>query len=357
MSNEQGQQESLLARDGGAAPRGQDWYRKVAGVTALAGAALGAAEDAAAGIVVHTSGETVGAGVVTSPGWQLQTLYFDFYSGKTLTSPILDTWVQENPETDGHGIPTTQMLPEGFQFGLARVGPIDALFGLAPQNVEAKNHQAMIRTMKSGWTNPDNGIYYSWTLLKPLKLAAGAAIGDNPAFRPAPAREGATGLNMQTLAANGDWNSPQAGYLGLKFSPNNGVDFNYGWAEVSVNTDSTITLHRFAYNTTLNQLILAGQVGGEAGDVNQDGKVDLDDFGILKSNFGTGTTPAQGDVNNDGKVDLSDFGILKGNFGAGGAAAAVPEPNAMTLLLLGAAGLAAYRARRTKSQAPSMASH
>ena len=55
------------------------------------------------------------------------------------------------------------------------------------------------------------------------------------------------------------------------------------------------------------------------GDANADGKVDLTDFGILKANFGSGTTAAQGDFNGDAKVDLTDFGILKDNFGKSGA--------------------------------------
>ncbi|MFO0898334.1 MAG: ELWxxDGT repeat protein [Pirellulales bacterium] len=55
-----------------------------------------------------------------------------------------------------------------------------------------------------------------------------------------------------------------------------------------------------------------------AGDANGDGRVDLTDFGILKANFGTGTTRAEGDFDGNGQVDLSDFGILKAEFGAGG---------------------------------------
>jgi hypothetical protein len=80
------------------------------------------------------------------------------------------------------------------------------------------------------------------------------------------------------------------------------------------------------------------------GDANSDGKVDLTDFGILKSNFGTGTSLAQGDFNGDSKIDLTDFGILKDNFGKTGSTA-VPEPTTWSLLSLGLLGLA-LRARR-----------
>ncbi|NLF32366.1 MAG: hypothetical protein GX591_15935 [Planctomycetes bacterium] len=50
------------------------------------------------------------------------------------------------------------------------------------------------------------------------------------------------------------------------------------------------------------------------GDLDGDGDVDLDDFVILKNNFGTGTGgDCDGDGDND--TDLDDFVILKNNFG------------------------------------------
>lgn len=61
------------------------------------------------------------------------------------------------------------------------------------------------------------------------------------------------------------------------------------------------------------------------GDANNDGVVDLADFGTLKANFGV--APAlrwEGDFSADGRVDLQDFGILKDGFGA--RAGAVSEP-------------------------------
>ena len=56
------------------------------------------------------------------------------------------------------------------------------------------------------------------------------------------------------------------------------------------------------------------------GDCDGDGGVDLDDFVIVKQNFGRfGVTAgaAEGDLDEDGDVDLDDFVILKQNFGAG----------------------------------------
>jgi len=53
------------------------------------------------------------------------------------------------------------------------------------------------------------------------------------------------------------------------------------------------------------------------GDCNGDGAVDLEDFVILKTNFGRDDAagPTEGDLDGDGAVDLDDFVILKANFG------------------------------------------
>ena len=88
--------------------------------------------------------------------------------------------------------------------------------------------------------------------------------------------------------------------------------------------------------------ILSPQV---AGDANNDGKVDGSDVTILAGNWQKGVsdgltaTWAEGDFNGDGKVDGSDVTILAGNwqYGVEAAAASVPEPSVI-VLLLGAIG-------------------
>jgi hypothetical protein len=46
------------------------------------------------------------------------------------------------------------------------------------------------------------------------------------------------------------------------------------------------------------------------GDANLDGTVDLQDFGVLKANFGGPSGWTGGDFNADGTIDLQDFGLL-----------------------------------------------
>ena len=80
------------------------------------------------------------------------------------------------------------------------------------------------------------------------------------------------------------------------------------------------------------------------GDANRDNKVDGSDVTILAGNWQVGVDPSDttevtwemGDFNGDGQVDGSDVTILAGNWQAGVevAAASVPEPS-MVMLLLG----------------------
>ncbi|MFW6146729.1 MAG: hypothetical protein ACOC7R_05285 [Planctomycetota bacterium] len=73
---------------------------------------------------------------------------------------------------------------------------------------------------------------------------------------------------------------------------------------------------KFQQGSALQKWVL-GTAGCNPGDADADGDVDLDDFVILKTNFGTteGTTCDMGDFDGDGDVDLDDFVLLKTNFG------------------------------------------
>jgi hypothetical protein len=91
------------------------------------------------------------------------------------------------------------------------------------------------------------------------------------------------------------------------------------------------------------------------GDFNGDLKVDLNDFGTLKMNFGRRAGPAEGNTDFDSRVDLSDFGTLKQNFGRAFTAegpvhaSPVPEPTTWLLALIAGTTLAASRRRRSRA--------
>ena len=86
-----------------------------------------------------------------------------------------------------------------------------------------------------------------------------------------------------------------------------------------------------------------GQTPNIAGDANNDGHVDGSDVTILAGNWQKGVSDGltasweEGDFNGDGQVDGSDVTILAGNwqYGVEAAAAAVPEPSMLLLLLCG----------------------
>jgi hypothetical protein len=53
----------------------------------------------------------------------------------------------------------------------------------------------------------------------------------------------------------------------------------------------------------------------KAGDLNSDGKVDINDYNLLMANFGKVGTGIVGDIDGNGKVDIFDYNLLVGNFG------------------------------------------
>jgi len=132
------------------------------------------------------------------------------------------------------------------------------------------------------------------------------------------------------------------------FSGSDGTDplgvFGLGRTETTVNVDDFGFVLAFAENSFVEFSVAPAPLA--PGDVDGDGDVDADDFGVVAyHNQVGGFSRDQGDLNDDGWVDIADFGILAFNFGAGPpVSAAVPEPASLALLGLGA--LAVLRRRR-----------
>ena len=87
---------------------------------------------------------------------------------------------------------------------------------------------------------------------------------------------------------------------------------------------------------------LSGTFFGDA-DLNQ--SVNFSDFLALSQSYGSEAGWADGDFDGSGDVGFSDFLLLAANFGSRASAAAVPEPSALPMILIGTLGFLGFRRR------------
>lgn len=134
--------------------------------------------------------------------------------------------------------------------------------------------------------------------------------------------------------------------------PGTSTNFNGNWG-----IDMSLGLDKVLLSDRSRGLIVVDASGVlAAGDYNQDGTVDADDYTAWRNEFGA-TTGSQhhgplADGNNDGIVDAADYLIWRKNEGqmgpggggsSGAASPAVPEPTAMLLVVLSLASCASRR--------------
>lgn len=146
----------------------------------------------------------------------------------------------------------------------------------------------------------------------------------------------------------------------LEWFGSGGNTGNYGWA---LRLEDSTPVHGVRFfadddpTARLRPQLLLDVILSTApldGDADLDGKVDLNDFGLLKQSFGAfnPSYPAtwnEGDFNGDGLVDLADFGRLKDNFGKG-PTSVVPELSTVLLLAVGAICCLGAKARGSEPQ-------
>lgn len=105
-----------------------------------------------------------------------------------------------------------------------------------------------------------------------------------------------------------------------------------------------------AVTTDFDSVLVTAAIPGDA---NLDGTVSGSDFNILATNFGAGGKSwASADFNGDGSSNSADFNLLASNFGTSipsGPGAAVPEPGALSCLVVSAGMLLRVRRRSATS--------
>ena len=141
------------------------------------------------------------------------------------------------------------------------------------------------------------------------------------------------------VGAAGSFGPLDAGNWVLRDSHNNALSFQVSIPPGDCNGDGIIDAKDFECACIAGDLqaILAA-TGLLEGDFNGDGSVAFDDFLRLSANFGDQVSSyIDGDVDCSGTVDFDDFSALAINFGKGVdcSVAAVPEPSAIALMLVG----------------------
>jgi GH35 family endo-1,4-beta-xylanase len=130
----------------------------------------------------------------------------------------------------------------------------------------------------------------------------------------------------------------------LPVDANGNIDFTgfYG--------DYDVTIAGQTYHLNLGKGITNYSLVVHTGDYNGDGAVDAADYTLWRDTLGS-TTDLRADGNGNGMIDGGDYDAWISKFGtsyAGGAAAAVPEPGSLGLIISGALALCFYRRSASK---------
>ncbi|MBT3202352.1 MAG: PEP-CTERM sorting domain-containing protein [Phycisphaerales bacterium] len=126
-------------------------------------------------------------------------------------------------------------------------------------------------------------------------------------------------------------------------------------------TTASVDLGRSKYDIGGNGFHAGGFLNGlisqtdhTPGDTNGDHSVDSQDLANLLGQFAQRPGAENGDLNGDSWVDLEDFAIMRANFGAGALPPLAPEPTGnipepASIAIVALSGLAVFHRRRRRS--------
>ncbi len=170
-------------------------------------------------------------------------------------------------------------------------------------------------------------------------------------------------FSPEAVAAWGDMDT-LLDFYNAQVLPANDPRYKYGLVRVSgeqpnwIPADAGLVDHLFLLFGLVESLepdFFADRVFApiSPGDYNADGTVDLADYDLWKSKFGS-TTHLAADGNNNNRIDAGDYSVWRDHFsgGTGSSSVAVPEPAASTLvgaaLLIGSLMIRRCRGRMPK---------
>lgn len=189
-----------------------------------AAAASAAAASQAAGSVIYFDIPDT-----TTPSTGARLIYFTPSNGLFATSP--------------------QANSSAYQFVIVGGSAIAPLNGIRPNAAFGISPNSAV-TLRSGAD------------LLPARLTLGGAIGGAGQFAGPSGTLASGGFSGSGgFVQYGNWNVPTvatSGYVGFRFGT--AGNFQYGWADIAVNSDYSITLRGFAFETVPNTAIAAGAI-------------------------------------------------------------------------------------------------
>ncbi|MFW6146561.1 MAG: hypothetical protein ACOC7R_04430 [Planctomycetota bacterium] len=266
----------------------------------------------------------------------VMTLAEPVLAGNAVSMKVYDQALSAMDDPDNPGVPAEHSGPAGTQYGwnlgVSGTWNWGAFLTNRDSWMNANGGYAWTGNFYASWPQSLGGLYSMYSFGGPRQVGEGglSIIGTGTIDAPETPGDGAWSTWTFSLLEGGNVMLSNSGIAfqdshiaaGTDDLPGGGGPADppneTGFTEVYVcggRSHATVGLLGDVWIDDVQ--IVAGQTPPPTlqADFDGDGDVDLDDFVILKTNFGL-VDPANGDADGDGDVDLDDFVILKNEFGS-----------------------------------------